>query len=150
MEDVKDTFVEEGFEEISQDERAKILSNDRVVSALKGKSTSIGVTKIGDEVIKFHLSVGKKLRSKMVLYKSKASSQEPSVAELNTIMYDLLSSLCIDEPWNKWQTWSVYDDDADIGAMDVLLDMMKQVKGHMEDVKDFRRGSGRITPVEGL
>jgi hypothetical protein len=147
---VEDNFVEEAFGEISEDERSRILSNARVVTALKGKSTSIGSIKIGEEDVKFRLSVNKALRRKMGLYKAKAATVDPSMDELNSLMYDLLSSLCVEEPWNKWVTWSVYDDSADIGAMEVLLEMMKQVMAHLEDVKDFRRRRGRITPVEDL
>lgn len=147
---VEDNFVKEAFEEISEDEQSKILANARVLSALKGKSASIGTVKIGDEVVKFRLSVSKSLRKKMALYKTRASNSEPDMEDLNNLLYDLLSALCVEEPWNQWKTWSVYDDKADIGAMEVLLEMMKQVFGHMEDVKDFRRGRGRITPVEDL
>lgn len=145
-----DNFVEEAFSEISDDEKSRILSNSRVLSALKGKSTSVGTIQIGEEVVSFKLSVSKKLRNKMALFKSKASVKEPSMDELNSLMYNLLAALCIDDPWDKWQTWSVYDDTADVGAMEILTSMMRQVRDHIEDVKDFRRRPGRITPVEDL
>jgi len=147
---VEDNFVEEAFGEISEDERSRILANTQVLSALKARSQSVGVIPIGSVTVRFKLSVSKSLRKKMALYKSKSAVKDPSMDELNSLMYDLLASLCLDDPWTDWKTWSVYDDTADIGAMDVLLEMMKQVMGHMEDVRDFRRGRGRITPVQDL
>ena len=147
---VEDKFVEEAFGEISEDERSKIMANAQVVTALSTKSPSVGTIRIGDVPIRFKLSVSKSLRNKMGLYKAKSATKDPSMDELNALMYDLLASLCVDSPWNEWKTWSVYDDTADIGAMDVLLEIMKQVMSHIEDVKDFRRGRGRITPIEDL
>jgi len=147
---VEDNFVEEAFEEISQDERAKILANARVVAALKGKTETFGSIRVGEEDIRFRLSISKGLRKKMALYKSKASVGEPEMKELNSLLYDLLSALCVDDPWTEPKTWSVYDDGADIGALDILLEMMKQVKAHMVDLKDFRGGGRRITPVADL
>lgn len=147
---VEDNFVEETFAEITADETAQILANAKVVSALKGKSAVLGTIKIGEEDIRFKLTVSKKLRRKMELYKKRAEDKEPDMNSINTLMYDLLSSLCIDEPWTNWKTWSVYDEDADAGAMEVLFEMLGQVKGHMEDVKDFRGRAGRITPVKNM
>lgn len=147
---VEDNFVEETFAEITADETAQILANAKVVSALKGKSAVLGTIKIGEEDIRFKLTVSKKLRRKMELYKKRAEDKEPDMNSINTLMYDLLSSLCIDEPWTNWKTWSVYDEDADAGAMEVLFEMLGQVKGHMEDVKDFRGRAGRITTVKNM
>jgi hypothetical protein len=141
MEEIpEDDFVKEAYKEISDDERQKILSNARVVKALRSKSPTYGSMKIGEEDVRFRLSINKKLRRKLSIYKTRIADTNPSLKETEFILYDILSSLCPDEPWDSKETWSVYDDQADDqGAQEILLEMIKEVNSHAEDVKNFRR-----------
>lgn len=134
-------FVEEAYQEITEEERQKILADARVITALKARSDTCGVVNIGDVVVKFRLSINKKLRRKLQLYKNRIGDSQPGVFEAEDILYDIISSLCIEEPWNSYATWSVYDDEAvDTGAADILTSMLAQINSHAEDVKNFRRG----------
>ena len=132
-------FVEEAYQEISEDERKRIRSDSRVVGALRSKTTSIGTIQVGESEVKFRLSVNKKLRRKLAYYKSQIGDSEPTIDHVEKILYDLLSSLSVEEPWDSWATWSVYDDYAEEnGAQEILMGMLKQINSHMEDVKNFR------------
>lgn len=137
--ETQDKFIEEAYEEISADEQGKILSNARVVQALRSKEATHGEVMVGEACIKFRLSINKKLRRKLVLYKSKMADTMPTPEELERVLYDLLSSICVEDPWNTWQTWAVYDEAAeDNGAQEILVQILKQINKHMEDVKNFR------------
>ena len=131
-------FVEEAFAEISEEEQQRIRADSRVVEALRSRNPSIGIVNIGTIPVKFRLSISKKLRRKLALYKSKIGDSEPTMDEVDQVLYDLLSSLSIEEPWNDWKTWSVFDDSSDEGAQEILMQMLKQINSHMEDVKNFR------------
>ena len=132
-------FVEEAFAEISEDEVKRIKADSRVQAALRSKKPSIGTLMVGEEAVKFRLSISKRLRRKLSLYKSKIGDTTPGLEETETILYDVLSSLCTEDPWTSWQYWSVYDDSTeDFGAQEVLMLMLKQINSHMEDVKNFR------------
>jgi len=134
-----DTFEEEAFAEISEDDRKTILANERVTKALRSKRTSVGTIEVGEDVVSFRLSINKKLRRKLSYYKSKIGDTTPDIEEVEKILYDILSSLCTEEPWNSWATWSVYDDSADNeGAQEILMMVLQRVNAHMEDVKNFR------------
>jgi len=133
-------FVEEAFAEITEQDRQRILSDNKVIEALKSKSPSIGSIVLGTVEVKFRLSINKKLRRKMALYRNKIQDSSPSPEDAERVMYELLASLSIEEPWNSVQTWVVYDDNAeDNGAQEVLFNMLKQITSHVEDVKNFRR-----------
>jgi len=147
---VEDDFTREAFEEISEDERTQILANAKVVSALKNQTGKFGTIRVGEEDVRFRLGISKKLRTTLSLLKSKISVSEPGTTELDSTMYNVLSHLCVDEPWTDWKTWSVYDDTADVGALDILLEVMTQIKDHIEDVKSFRGKPRRINAVEDL
>lgn len=135
-----DEFIEEAYEEISAEEQARIRANASVIAALKSKTPALGSLVIGEAEIRFRLSVNKKLRKKLALYKSKMQDKTPGINEAETIMYELLSSFCVDEPWTSKNTWCVYDDSAeDTGAQEVLLQMIQAITSHMEDMKNFRR-----------
>lgn len=136
----QDPFVDEAFSEISEDERATILSHEKVVAALRSRSGSVGEIVCGDTTIKFRLSVNKKLRRKLALYKTRSDDLATAPIEKSEIiLYDIISSLCVEEPWTSPKTWSVYDDDAEnYGAQEILTDMLKQITTHMEGVKNFR------------
>ena len=132
-------FVEEAFAEISEEEQQRIRADSRVVEALRSRNPSIGIVNIGTIPVKFRLSISKKLRRKLALYKSKIGDNEPTMDEIDAVLYDLLSSLSVEEPWNDWKTWSVFDDSSEEGAQEILMQMLQQINSHMEDVKNFRR-----------
>ncbi len=135
-----DDFVEKAFEEISESEREEIRRNERVASALRAKSDKRGEVKIGEETIRFRITVNKKLRRKLSMYRTmKDKIANGPVENLERVLYDIVSSLCVDAPWTDIKTWEVYDDEAeDYGAEVILVDMLNQISKHAEELKTFR------------
>jgi len=84
--------------------------------------------------------VNKKLRRKLSLYRTRKDEfTDAPVEKMEMILYDMISSLCVDEPWTSAKTWCVYDDEAeDNGAQEIFTIMLKQISAHVEDVKNFR------------
>ena len=136
---VEDKFVEEAFAEITEQEKETIRADARVVAALKSKSSSVGSITVGEVEIKFSLAINKRLRRKLAYYQANTRDRELAIPEVEALMYDLLSSFCIEEPWNKPSTWEVYDESADLGAEEILVSIIQRINAHMEDVRNFRR-----------
>jgi hypothetical protein len=138
-----DDFEEEAFKEISQDEVEKIKSNSLVIEVIKAKSTSIGTLTYGTASIKFRLFPNKKLRNRLMILKAKLAVKDPTIEYLEKAMYETLAGLCTEEPWKNWTTWAVFDDNAEeIGAQEILVQMIMAIGSHIEDVKNFRGKRG--------
>lgn len=135
-----DEFVEQAFSEISEMEREEIRRNSRVIAALKARTDKRGEVTVGEEKIRFRITLNKKLRRKLSLYRNmKDEIAAGPVEKTEDMLYDIISSLCVDEPWTNPKTWSVYDDEAeDFGAEFVLIEMVGQIGKHAEDLKTFR------------
>lgn len=139
MESPQEEFVKEAFEEISVDERQRIKSDARVVEAIRSKTANVGSITLGTQVIRFRLFPNKKIRRQLALYKTRIDANEQmSPDEMDKITYETVASLCMEQPWNMWETWSVFDDESEVSAQEVLVDMMKAIRSHIEDVKSFR------------
>lgn len=133
-------FVNEAFEEISQMERDEILRNDRVSSALKSGCATYGTIRVGETDVRFRVSINKKLRRKLSGYRSmKESIKDATVEKMEDMVYDIISYLCVDEPWTSKRVWAIYDDIAEVGADEILVQMLQQINSHIEDVKNFRK-----------
>jgi hypothetical protein len=57
-------------------------------------------------------------------------------------MYDVLGQLCIEEPWNKWETWAYVDEKSENvgGVQSIFLQVLARIAQAVEDVKNFRPG----------
>ena len=104
---VEDKFVEEAFAEITEQEKETIRADARVVAALKSKSSSVGSITVGEAEIKFSLAINKRLRRKLAYYQANTRDRELAIPEVEALMYDLLSSFCIEECNNIFIVFSL-------------------------------------------
>jgi hypothetical protein len=138
-----DDFVEDAFSEITEMERRQIEGDAKVKTAILSRSNLYGNIDLNGVNVKFRLTINKRLRKKLLRYKTNIDSGKTDVSDSEKVLYDILSSLSAEEPWNNWKTWSVFDDNAEeVGAQEVLTTMMQQIRSHVEDVKNFRGVNG--------
>jgi hypothetical protein len=134
-----DDFVEEAFSEITEMERKQIEGDAKVKTAIQSRTQLYGNIDLNGINVKFRLTINKRLRKKLMHYKTNIDAGKTDIMESEKVLYDILSSLSVEQPWSNWKTWSVFDDNAEeVGAQDVLTDMMRQIRSHVEDVKNFR------------
>jgi hypothetical protein len=145
-----DDFVEEAFSEITEMERKQIEGDAKVKTAIQSRSSLYGNIDLNGIVVKFRLTINKRLRKKLLRYKSKIDSGNADISDSENVLYDILSSVCVEPPWTNWKTWSVFDDNSEeVGAQEVLTTVMQQIRGHVEDVKNFRGVQrGADAPIE--
>lgn len=131
---VEDDFVKQAYAEISEQERDAIVANERVKNILRSRSIATDVLKVGDEEIRFRLTINKKMRKQVALFKTMSAEEV-----LDKPLYETVSALCTDAPWTDWKTWAIVDEEAeDTSVLDILLLMVAKITEHMEDVKSFR------------
>jgi hypothetical protein len=131
------SFVEESFAEIPELERQEILANEKVKSLILQKSSRVSQKQYGDVTIRFRTSINKKLRKRLVQSKTSLESE----LGMDDFLYETLSLICVDAPFNSPNTWRVYDDEQPedgIGALEIFTDMMKEISSQAEMVKGFR------------
>ena len=52
-------------------------------------------------------------------------------------LYEIIASLCLDDPWDKWQTWAMIDKEMGLGPL-ALGEIFEKIKGTEAEVKSFR------------
>jgi hypothetical protein len=130
-------FVEESFAEIPEMERQEILANEKVKSLILQKSARVSQKQYGDVMIRFRTSINKKLRKRLVQAKTSLESD----TGMDTFLYETLSLICVDTPFNNPNMWRVYDEEQPedgIGALEIFTDMMREISSQTEMVKGFR------------
>lgn len=130
-------FVEESFAEIPELDKRKILADEKVRSLITQKSARISEKVYGDVHIRFRTSINKKLRNRLVKAKTALSQDEG----MDGFLYETLSLMCVDEPFNNPVVWAVYDEELPedgIGALEIFTDIMVEISNQTEAVKGFR------------
>jgi len=130
-------FVEESFAEIPELDKQKILSDEKVRSLITQKSARISEKVYGDVHIRFRTSINKKLRNRLVKAKASLSQEEG----MDGFLYETLSLMCVDAPFNSPTVWAVYDEELPedgIGALEIFTDIMVEISNQTESVKGFR------------
>ena len=142
MSSPEETFVKDAFTEISEMDKSKLESDDRVKKFLLSQDTQIGTINYGGVEIRFRLFLPKSLRHKLMKGQKEFENakDEEALAKSERVMYDLLGQLCIDDPWNHWETWAYVDEKSDNagGVQSIFLQVLARIAQAVEDVKNFR------------
>jgi hypothetical protein len=142
MVDQDDQFVKDSFNEISDMDKQRLSADESVRKAITSQETKDGVINFGGAEIHFRLFLSKRMRHQMLVVKSRLDevSAEENLAVSEKAMYDLLGSICINPPWNDWQTWAYVDEMSPNtgGVQMIFLQIMSAIAQATEDVKNFR------------
>ena len=138
---LEDPFVKDSFAEIPEMDKAKLDADERVKNLLSAQDIQIGTITYGNTEIKFRLYLSKGLRHSISKVKTQLESatDEASVALSERVMYDVLGQLCVDEPFNHWETWAYVDEKSTKGGVQgIFMEMMSRIAKAVGDVKTFR------------
>lgn len=137
-------FIQDAFAEITDMEKSKLDADDRVKRLILAQDSQVGIVNYGGVEIRFRLFLSKSLRHKMMKGQKEleTAKDEEALAKSERAMYDVLGQLCIDEPWNHWETWAYVDEKSENvgGVQSIFLQVLARIAQAVEDVKNFRPG----------
>jgi hypothetical protein len=136
-------FVTDSFAELTELEIQKLDGDERIRKAISAPDENFGMVNYGGVDIKIKLFLPKSVRHKMVKTNTalEGANTEETLAISERTMYELLGMVCIDEPWNKWQTWAYIDEKSNNvgGVQSIFIQVLARIAQAAEDVKNFRR-----------
>ena len=102
------------------------------------------VYEFGGLKIKHHRFLTKRLRLLMSQIQIKLKSASDPIAEQDNFIYQILSEMCTEEPWNSSDAWRYVDLKFNDGRVYLIFsELMLTMGGDESALKDFRRKSGR-------
>jgi hypothetical protein len=135
-------FVKDSFAELTEIEKSKLDADEKVKKLLQSQESQIGTITYGGVEIRFRLFLSKSLRHKMMKGQKQleGAKDEEALSRSERTMYDILGQLCIDEPWNEWETWAYVDEKSENvgGVQSIFLQVLARIAQAVEDVKNFR------------
>jgi hypothetical protein len=94
--------------------------------------------------IRHHRFLTKRLRLVMGQVKSNIKKAENQIAEQDTLVYQMLSEMCTEAPWNDPDAWRMADLRSNDGRVyQIFCELLLTMGGDETILKDFRRKSGR-------
>lgn len=127
-------FVEEGFAEIDEMTRKELEATETISNIVSGTTTAYGTLDVGGAKIRFKKFLDRKTRH---LLAKAEKLEERDIVGVETVMYDTLAALCVDNPYTRREFWIIVEEKGG-DASDVLKRIMKEVNATTEEVKDFR------------
>lgn len=127
-------FVEEAFAEIDQMTLDKLKVNEdvsKLISSSKAKSNTV---EVGGVKIRFKSFLDRKLRHQL---HGMQQTVGDDFIKTESVMYEILAALCLDEPFNKKETW-VFIEDSGGDVSGILRQIMETIAENVTNVKDFR------------
>jgi hypothetical protein len=116
------------------EERKKILEGDEVVRKLILSSKErYKVVKIGETDVRIRPTIPRDVRREI----EKITKEDSSVEESEVLMYELISKMCLDDPFDKPSTWE-YIDDQTGQVMEFLASIYKEALSTESQIKSFR------------
>jgi hypothetical protein len=147
------TIGNEEIQKMLDDERAK-LAPEKVAAfeatdAMKAmlavpEKTDDCVYEFGGVKIKHHRFLTKRLRLLMGQIQTRLKTAADPIAEQDSFIYQVLSEMCIETPWNEPEAWRYVDLKFNDGRVYLIFsELMLTMGGDEATLKDFRRKSGR-------
>ena len=126
------------LQEISQkltEERAKMLEADeRVRKMILSSKERYKIVKIGETDVRIRPTIPRDVRRQI----EKITKSDSSVEESEVLMYSLIARMCLDDPFDKSDTWEYIDNETG-QAMEFLAMIYKEALSTESEIRDFRR-----------
>lgn len=130
----EEKFVEEAFAEIDQMTLDKLKANEDVGKLIASSKAATDTIEVGGAKIRFRSFLSRKLRHQLHAFQQ---AGEVDFIKTEDTMYETLTSLCVDDPFNKKETW-VFIEDSGGDVAGILRQMMEVIANKANNVKDFR------------
>jgi hypothetical protein len=125
-------------QELSQkltEERQKMLESDeRVRKMILSSKERYKVVTIGETEVRIRPTIPRDVRRQI----EKITKSDSSVEDSEVLMYELISRMCLDDPFDKADTWEFVDNETG-ECMSFLADIYKAALDTEANIKSFRR-----------
>ena len=92
--------------------------------------------------IRHHRFLTKRLRLLMGQIQNRLKSSSDPMTEQDSLVYQMLSEMCIEDPWNVPEAWKYTDLKFNDGRVYfIFFELMMKMGGDESSLKDFRRKS---------
>lgn len=130
-----ESWVEEAISEAEQMKVDELKSNLDIGAIITSDKKSETVVEINGVKIKIKSFISKPLRRKLI--RAQHITESSDVNEVETTLYETLSELCLEKPYNDPFTWKYLDDNgADVNNCISII--MKAVAEVSKKTRDFR------------
>lgn len=119
------------FDEIVGEE---IKGNPTIKALITNSKGKFKTFKVNDVEVKILYSIPRTLRHEIESYQGK--DQIP-IGETESIVYSLIAKMCIEDPFNKPETWEYIDNETGM-ALNILSDIFAEVSKTENQIKSFR------------
>jgi hypothetical protein len=109
-------------------------AGERVKKILLNVKDRYKIVIVGDEEVKIRPTIPKSLRHDLEQIQKHDYS---TLDDVESAMYNLISQMCIESPFNDKCTWEIIDDETGI-AMEVLTDIYNTALSTEAEIKRFR------------
>lgn len=124
--------------ELSQkltEERQKMLESDeRVRKMILSSKERYKIVTIGETDVRIRPTIPRDVRRQI----EKITKSDSSVEDSEVLMYELISRMCLDDPFDKADTWEFVDNETGT-AMTILADIYRAALDTEAEIKSFRR-----------
>lgn len=129
-------WVEEAYSEVDQMNVQALKSNDEIAKIIASSEQSTTVVEINGVNIKIKSFISRRIRSKL-MKAQKVANDNADLEVVETALYETISSLCVDPPYNQPITWRYIDrEGGDVNS--ALTKIMMAVTEVSRQTKDFR------------
>ena len=111
-----------------------IKGNEQVKSLLTSAKNSFKVVTIHDFELKIRPTLSRKMRREIEEIQKKGTTD---VAESENDMYRLISEMCLEDPFNKPETWMYIDEETGI-ATEAIVKIYEEALNTEKQIKKFR------------
>lgn len=126
------------LQELSQkltEERQKMLEADeRVRKMILSSKERYKIVTIGETDVRIRPTIPRDVRRQI----EKITKSDSSVEDSEVLMYELISRMCLDDPFDKPDTWEYIDNETG-QAMEFLAMIYKEALSTESEIRDFRR-----------
>jgi len=132
---------EEALQKLKDIETRLHDENSSVFDLIVTASRRFKVVKYGKVEIKVRAAVPlDTLEEARRLRKEAEGIEDPDVSLLEELkpMYDMLAALCLEDPWNKWETWGLIDQKTNGQARTILGEIIKSIQDSEKKISVFR------------
>ena len=116
------------------EERKKILEEDeKIRKMITSSKERYKVVNIGETEVRIKPTIPRDVRREI----ERITKSDSSVEESENLMYELIAKMCLDDPFNKADTWEYIDNETG-QCMEFLASIYKEALSTEAQIKNFR------------
>ena len=128
---------------LAPDKVAALEATEAMKAMMAVPESTDGVDYVfGNLKIRHHRFLTKRLRLLMGQIQNRIKVASDPMTEQDSLVYQMLSEMCVENPWNSAEAWKYVDLTSNDGRVYLIFfELMMKMGGDESSLKDFRRKS---------